>query len=868
MWTDFSQMFAKMEPSLPAHQLEELWRTFDEDGNGGVDRNEFIRGLTIQTAKPVASDVCQRVLTALSREGMTADQLFTALAKDVGFVLFHDFSAMFAKLEPSLSTQQLQNLWQTFDADGNGGVDRDEFIRGLSQQDAPVTFPRDAAAYDTGAGVGVLAGTPAGSKRPAGTTMSTPSGAIVDAGHFWSAFRRIRSALHGRNVDGFRKAFDMLLPSGITRLPSSALSQGLSHIGCRLSEGELNAFFAAMALTPQEGATFEEFATTLSVVGEGFDDYGREVLAKAGAALSMKAGGSLRKAFQMLDVTGSGGIQRSKISEVVIVNGDINLTEGQLERLWHLATIGQPGATVIDYPTFNRAFQPAAGLSAGPASSQGFQMTLEEACVHLASLNRTEALKVAFARASSDGYLPANTLSALLQAAAPELTTTEVEQILRLAPKKGGPVNGEDAHDWGPLISRFEGGRGDWDPVEPSDRILTAEVCLWITQQVEQQNYRSFQDFVAQASGSKTASLPAKAASLPAKDLLKYLQQWLPGTKEQSSSWQEFQRIAEFCIMRFGTISPNGNVDLAEFYARFDRLAKGGPAAAIRAPAAPVSPDVETDFRVCSQGPACPVDFSHISVQRLSDISNRLQYVSKEGRVAFDKMHGILEDLGVQVSRRMQGRLKQWLGEPVENLYYWPPLLAFTLSIDRITVTADKHTRMAYPRLQLQASFCGEVVKFPAFGWSTGMMQAFEPKKMTRTLKSNARFHLDGPWGISPQDLAVAMSEPPPPTHVLRISLFGSDSSALDTSRRSDRSMCDRSQVDDSMDHGSYSYHLGSVDLWMKRDVPKGDIQPGGRGSEKIIKWHLPIHNQGPRLHAVLNISTHNAGRVPFLCRA
>merc|ERR1711959_318205 len=115
-----------------------------------------------------------------------------------------------------------------------------------------------------------------------------------------------------------------------------------------------------------------------------------------------------------------------------------------------------------------------------------------------------------------------------------------------------------------------------------------------------------------------------------------------------------------------------------------------------------------------------------------------------------------------------------------------------TLSIDRITVTADKHTRMAYPRLQLQASFCGEVVKFPAFGWSTGMMQAFEPKKMTRTLKSNARFHLDGPWGISPQDLAAAISEPPP--HVLRISLFGFDSSAHDARRRSDRSLCDRSQ--------------------------------------------------------------------------
>jgi len=263
-------------------------------------------------------------------------------------------------------------------------------------------------------------------------------------------------------------------------------------------------------------------------------------------------------------------------------------------------------------------------------------------------------------------------------------------------------------------------------------------------------------------------------------------------------------------------------------------------------------------------GSACPVDFSRTSVQRMSDIANRLQYVSKEGRIAFDKMHVILEDLGVQVSRRMQGRLKQWLGEPLETLYYWPPLLAFTLSIDRTTITADKYTRTAYPSMQLQISFCGEVVKFPPFAWSRGMMQPFEPKKMTRTQQCNARFNLDGPWGISPQDLAVAMSDPPPPTHVLRISLFGSDHSTLDTSRRSDRSR--EPSVD--MDQGSYTYHLGSVELWMCRDVPKGDIQQGGKGSEKVIKWHLPIHNQGPRLHAVLNISTRNAGRVPFLCRA
>jgi hypothetical protein len=400
--------------------------------------------------------------------------------------------------------------------------------------------------------------------------------------------------------------------------------------------------------------------------------------------------------------------------------------------------------------------------------------------------------------------------------------------------------------------------------VEPKDRILTAEVCRWVSQQVESQRYRSFQDFVEQDSGSKAV------ASLPAPVLLTKLQRWLPATKEQSSTWEEFQRIAEFGIMRLGTILPSGGVDLAEFYARFERLAKGGAAAAVRMPAAAgagMYADAETDPRVSSPFPACPVDFSHVSAQRMGDLANRLQHSGEQenrGHVAFDKLHRILEDFGVQVSRRYQTRLKQWLNpeKPTDNIFYWPPLLALTVSVDRMVITADKHTRTAYPSLQLQVSFCGEVVKFQPFSWSVGMMQPFEPKKMVRTQQCNARFNLDGPYSISPQDLAVAMREPPPPTHTLRISLFGSDCSALNTSQRSDRS-----KEPPVVDQGSYNYHLGSVDMWMKRDLSRGDIQHGGRGSEKTINWHLLAHGQGPRLSAALTLSTHNAVRVPFICK-
>jgi hypothetical protein len=384
--------------------------------------------------------------------------------------------------------------------------------------------------------------------------------------------------------------------------------------------------------------------------------------------------------------------------------------------------------------------------------------------------------------------------------------------------------------------------------------MVTADVCRFIAQQVEVQNYKSFQDYVAQAS----APAQRGAASLAPQMLLKHLQQWLPGN-------EEFQRVAELNILRLGQILPNGGVDLSEFYPRFERLAKGGPLAGIRGPARAGLGlhDGEPESRISSQGPACPLDFTRLTPYHMCDVANLLQRESERtyGGIAFDKLHQILEANKVVVTRRLQGRLKNWLGAPKDNLYYWPPLFAFSVSIDRLTVTADKWTRNAYPSLQLQVSFCGETVKFPPFAWSVGVMQPFEPKKMTRTQQCNARFNIDGPWCISREDLAVAMSTQPPPTHILRISLFGSDRNVLDTSILSGRS-----QEPAVADEGSYTYLLGSVDMRILADVPKGDLLAGATGTEKRIAWHLPVPRQGPRLNAVLNISTRNAGRLYAMC--
>lgn len=257
------------------------------------------------------------------------------------------------------------------------------------------------------------------------------------------------------------------------------------------------------------------------------------------------------------------------------------------------------------------------------------------------------------------------------------------------------------------------------------------------------------------------------------------------------------------------------------------------------------------DTRISSHGSPCPLDLRSQTVQCLTNVANRLQADSPNGYIDFHKLHRALEDNGIIVARRIANRLKTWFCETKDALAYWPPLLAFCVSIDKITIVADKPTRIAYPSLQCEISFCGEVVKLPPFNWSGCGMMPSEPKKVTKTVKRHARFNIDGPYSIRREDLAVALRPPPqvPPSHCVRVSLVGSDR-PLDGSSSSE---------------GSFTYSLGSFDLFMQMDLPQVDLR---EGSIRKIDWHLPgvPGSKGPRLHAEISVSTHNVKRIWQKC--
>merc|ERR1719174_1405567 len=95
-----------MEPSLPTEQLQKLWRTFDEDGNGGVDRDEFVRGLARK-----ASTITQDPAAACAPPIPNATKVTEQPVAEIGTTLPRAPEAQMAPLETptSGSCKSLEN---------------------------------------------------------------------------------------------------------------------------------------------------------------------------------------------------------------------------------------------------------------------------------------------------------------------------------------------------------------------------------------------------------------------------------------------------------------------------------------------------------------------------------------------------------------------------------------------------------------------------------------------------------------------------------------------------------------------------------------------------------------------------------------
>lgn len=621
----------------------------------------------------------------------------------------------------------------------------------------------------------------------------------------------------------------------------------------------------------------EDFDSAFRNLGPGLDRYGTLAMEEMGVQLLQRAGGSVSKAFLQVDVTRDGEIGKLSFGAAIRLYGDRNLTDQQVDRIWSLACeAAGPRAASIDFAAFQRIFGASAAAAAAAAEAAAVTAavpappesrpgaSLEESCDHFFWLSRTGELRQVLTQLGDD-YVSRAALALALHKVAGELSGAEVQQLCRLAPRSGGPLGIEDRHRWVDLIDRFDSGLRDWHPVPASQRAEAYDVCRWIHRNLVEagQTFAQHATALFQPSwgGGSSAAAPPLPSELPAQAVLGALIPFLQRDSER--------HVAEGSLLLLGRPLEGGRIDFAEFCQRFELLATLGPGAlppptasapkasapirlpsfgspaavaggladslaAAAAPAVPPSPafpatpaahSVHSVFHIGAPQADPPRAVSREQVKepvdvRSPEVALTLRRDHPDGTILFSTLAHIL-DAAKLLPRRASAddALRRWLPAAGENRYWWPPLLAFAVTIDRVVVTASKQVRHTYQQIQVRVSFCGEAVSFQAMSWQFGMLALSEPRTMSLQPRWHALFMLDGPHRLRREELVSAVSgRPPPPENHLRFQVFG---------LRADTSVEEM---------------LGETALCVGTDIPAADLRSGAVGSERVVECRPPAN--------------------------
>eukprot|EP00931_Biecheleriopsis_adriatica_P088315 TRINITY_DN6265_c1_g1_i1.p1 TRINITY_DN6265_c1_g1~~TRINITY_DN6265_c1_g1_i1.p1 ORF type:complete len:3472 (+),score=884.51 TRINITY_DN6265_c1_g1_i1:159-10574(+) len=851
-FTDFADFFRLVEPSLAVSDLQDLWSSFDKDGDGFLTKAEFLTALAPAMEKAAQPDRTQPPLppaapAATENQGTAglADALWAAIAEVASL------RAPGAPRGSDALQQAVSQQLSAFDASREGFLGRGAFGEALRSYSPGLPDVATDALWKQVSGEGDkvaidalvmrLLTQPASAqlKRPAVSASTTPDPEA--GGPLWSALRRIRPALH-ENKLRLKAAFDRWLPQGASRLLQPSLAKGVADlVGGPLPEAQLQALFGAMAKNPDLGATMEDFISSFGGCnGKGFEAFGHELLGRTGRAMLRRFKGSLTSSFSTLDIAGDGEVGIGGFRAAVTQFGDLNLTNDQVNELWELArTIGGHSGDAIDFASFKIIFgssEDAAGSVQSPVPAPLAAPTvrlepgpsLEESCMHLERLHRLESLKHALTSRNPDGLLPFADLAAAVREAAPELSDGEVAQVCRLAPQRGGPLHAQDSYSYGQLLERFEAESKDYHPLTSSERPQAADVCRYVDQRMQAWGFDS------------PSSALGAAEVMPMHELLGKLQRFLPQPHRE-----EDQRVAELYLLRLGRPLSGGCIDVAEFSQRLERLARGGLAVTVAS--TPADPS-QAGAGVALREKLCPVEVNTLGVSRMSEVASRLQSEFPAGTAPFDRLISTLQgELKPPPTARQQDALKKWLDPAPGGHVRWPILLAFQVTVEKLSLTASKELRKLYQQFELSVAFCGRELKFKRMPWRTGLMCLSMPNTMEMQPKWHVLFDLDGPFALSRTDLQRALSQDPPPSHRLRLAIrgFSASGGSGDASMR----------------------ELGCCELQASYDLPASDLRPGAGNAERVIECSahqagVSSSTTGPALRLTLQLSTRRAGRL------
>ena len=497
-WPDFKSLFAQLEPTLREEQLEHLWRCFDTDGDGGISREEFRQALTTvgitppapRVTQPAAADpkmalqeVCKRIAEALRKQGQTVDNLFDALASGRSEVRWDDFRTFFAQLEPSLKEPDLLQLWQTFDANADGGISREEFRKELAKVQAVETQVSAECKVSE-----EICSRVAAMLRREGTTQDQLFDALAN-GHpdvVWSDFRAL---------------FAQLEPN--------------------LSEQQLEELWRHFDKNGDGGVSREEFKRALGAVNTAAEDLAQEVCSRVMVALA-REGKSVAELFEALSASRSTVQWKDFVDFFQAL--EPNLTRQQLEMLWR--TFDKDGDGSVSREEFQR------GLQFGSVQSE--EKKAPQICMQLALAifkQGKTVLQLFDALAAAEGVVKWTDFQSLFLQLEPSLRANDLESLWKDFDKDGdGSITKQEF----------------FQAMEPSVRLVVAkqsEVVARLALALQRQNQSVDQLFTALASEGGVVSWP---------DFRSLFQQWEPslGEDDLHGLWRSFDKDGDGSVTR------------------------------------------------------------------------------------------------------------------------------------------------------------------------------------------------------------------------------------------------------------------------------------------------------------------------------